>query len=579
LKNIICGKDWKLYLPKTNYTLKKRTDVIEPVCVYDNGLCLVPAPDGFLADGVGELLRTGIRATSPYRLMVLDIETEGLDKEKDKIVFVGLLLHSDDSKIVILEGEEKEILESLKSELEKFSPDAIVGHNVYKFDCPYINERMRLHGMVPLFRGETANVRVGSEQKEIVVYFYGDTPVWDTYILAQRLDSFGYHSENFSLKTLAVSWLGMQDWGDYETAKDKREYLRKDLEATYRLYRFTVAHWDALVKIVPVPYNPLLGNGTVVNTLFTYLLLPFVCPPNRPTKTEYEGGHVEIRRMGYFKPVGHLDVVSMYPHLMLNITPCWDRYGVFSRVVRLMLDWRLKEKEKAKRGDKEAEKNQMALKILINSFYGFLGATFRFSDPASAQEITRRGRETVKSLCNELERRGFAVIEVDTDGVYFTAPDLTADDYRIEEIKIDFPMPLEYTLYDDGLFVKKKNYVLRKDGKTIIKGGLKTRRDNLLYKELVDDVIRHLMDGLPREVVLEKCREFSKYKLETYPKRWYDGIKEPERINEDDVKQRVENMLKLFAVLRRFETVMKTDDLTRDMAKQMVLKEKQQVLF
>jgi len=576
MKNIICGKDWKVYLPKTNYALKKASDVNNAVCVYDNGLSLVPSPEGFLPDGVGELLRTGIRATPPYRVAVLDIETEGLEKETDRIVFIGLLLHTDEDRSVVLEGEEREILEALKAELEAFSPDAIVGHNIYKFDCPYINERMRLYGMVPLFRGEIANVRVGSEQKEIVVYFYGDTPVWDTYILAQRLDGFGYHSESFNLKSLAVSWLGMQDWGDYETAKDKKEYLKNDLEATYRLFRFTVVYWDALVKIVPVPYNPLLGNGTLVNTLFTYLMLPFMAPPNRPTKMEYEGGYVEIRRMGYFKPVGHLDVVSMYPHLMLNITPYWDKYGVFSRVVRLMLDWRLK--EKAKRGNKEAEKNQMALKILINSFYGFLGATFRFSDPASAQEITRRGRETVKSLCNELEQRGFAVIEVDTDGVYFTASDLTADDYRIQEIKLDFPMPLEYTFYDDGLFVKKKNYVLRKDGKTIIKGGLKTRRDNLLYKELVDDVIRHLMDGLPREIVLEKCKEFSKYRLETYPKRWYDGIKEPERIGEDK-KQRIENMMKLFAVLKRFETVMKTDDLTRETAKKMILEETQKALF
>ena len=566
-------------MPKTNYTLKKSNEVRNAVCTYGDGFSLVPSHEGFLPDGVGELIRTGIRATSPYRVAVLDIETEGLSSESDKILLVGLLLHTDENRFVILEGEEKEVLEALKAELGKFSPDAIVGHNVYKFDCPFVNERMKLYGMVPLFRGETANVRVGSEQKEIVVYFYRDTPVWDTYILAQRLDGFGYHSESFNLKSLAVSWLGMQDWGNYETAKDKKEYLKNDLEATYRLYRFSVAHWDALVKIVPVPYNPLLGNGMVVNTLFTSLMLPFMSPPKQPTKKEYEGGHVEIRRYGYFKPVGHLDVVSMYPHLMLDIKPYWDKHGVFSRVVRFMLDWRLKEKEKAKRGDKEAEKTQMALKILINSFYGFLGATFRFSDPASAEEITRRGRETVKSLCNELERRGFSVIEVDTDGVYFTASDLTPKDVRIEEIKLDFPLPLEYTFYDDGLFVKKKNYVLRKNGKTIIKGGLKTRRDNLLYKELVDDVIGHLMDGLPRKAILYKCTEFSKYKLETYPKRWYDGIREPEKIPENDETQRIENMMKLFAVLRRFETVMKTDDLTRDTAKRLILEERQQVLF
>jgi len=540
---------------------------------------LIPSREGFLPDGVGELLRTGLRATPPHRIAVFDIETTGLEKERDEIVLVGLLLHNDEgTRTLILEGDEKTILQELKDRLESFSPDAVVGHNAYKFDCPFVNNRMEAYGMTPLFRGEIANVRVGSEQKEIVVYFMGDTPVHDTYILAQRLDGFGYHSESFNLKVLASAWLGMEDWGDYETAKDKKLYLEKDLEATYRLYRFTVAHWDALTKIVPIPYNPLLGNGMVANTLFTALMLPFMPPPKEPIKTEYEGGYVEIRRYGYFKPVGHLDVVSMYPHLMLSVTPHWDKYGIFPRVVRLLLDWRLKEKQKAKQGDKEAQKNQMAIKILVNSLYGFLGATFRFSDPTAAATITRRGRETVKGLCDRLTQYGFAVIEVDTDGVYFSSPDLTPDDWRIEEIRLDFPLPLEYTFYDDGLFVKKKNYVLRKNGKTTIKGGLKTRRDNILYKELVDAVIAHLMDGQPREMLFEKCKEFSKYRLDTYPKRWYDGIKQPETIGDND-GLRIENMLKLFAVLRRFETVMPTEDLSREKAKRLILEEKQQTLF
>jgi hypothetical protein len=87
------------------------------------------------------------------------------------------------------------------------------------------------------------------------------------------------------------------------------------------------------------------------------------------------------------------------------------------------------------------------------------------------------------------------------------------------------------------------------------------------------------MDGHPRELLFEKCKEFSKYRLDTYPKRWYDGIKEPEKIKENDERQRVENMLKLFAVLRRFETVMPTEDLKRDTAKRLILEERQQVLF
>jgi len=565
-----------VFLPKTNYFLT--TDPNDRLIhTYSDGGGLTVGKIGLLPDGSGELFRTGLKATPPRRIAVLDIETEGLEIDH-KILYIGLLLHTPErTETVIIKGNERLILKRFLSVLERFAPDVIVGHNAYKFDCPHINGRLVRNGFTSLFVGETTNVRIGSERKEIVVYRYGRTPVHDTYILAQRLDAIGIRCENFNLKSLAVEWLGMEDWGDYMTASDKEAYLKKDLEATYRLYRFTVAHWDGIVNIVPVPYDPLMGNGTLVNTLFCYLMLPFAPPPKEPIKEEYEGGYVEIRRYGYAKPVGHLDVVSLYPHIMLNIQPSWDVFGLFPRVVRMLLDMRLEEKEKAKRGDKNAQKNQLALKILINSFYGFLGATFTYSDPKSAKEITRRGRELVKRLCELLSLYGFEVIEVDTDGVYFTAEDLKEKDERIEEITLDFPMPLEYNFYDDGLFVKKKNYVLRKNGKQIIKGGLITRKDNLLYKELVQLVISHLMDGSPTyEDLLRKCVEYSRWELKTYPKRWYEEIKPPSLAPE---KERLNNMRKLFAVLRRFETVLPTEGLGTETAKRLLLEEKQMLLF
>jgi DNA polymerase elongation subunit (family B) len=46
----------------------------------------------------------------------------------------------------------------------------------------------------------------------------------------------------------------------------------------------------------------------------------------------------------------------------------------------------------------------------------------RFADVDAANEVTRRGRETLALICRELAARGVTLLEADTDGVYFSVP-------------------------------------------------------------------------------------------------------------------------------------------------------------
>jgi DNA polymerase elongation subunit (family B) len=66
---------------------------------------------------------------------------------------------------------------------------------------------------------------------------------------------------------------------------------------------------------------------------------------------------------------------------------------------------------------------QAAMKVLINSYYGALGADFAiFCDKSAASRVAARGREILQLLLDELERRGAVLIEADTDGVLFSLP-------------------------------------------------------------------------------------------------------------------------------------------------------------
>jgi DNA polymerase elongation subunit (family B) len=120
-----------------------------------------------------------------------------------------------------------------------------------------------------------------------------------------------------------------------------------------------------------------------------------------------------------------------------------------------------------------------AMKLVINSAYGYLGAggLTRFSDTHAANEVTRRGRETLDLMCRELAARGVTLVEADTDGVYFAVPDAwRIDDERrvVAEVAALLPPLVQLELegrYAAMLSHEPKNYaLLTYDGELVLRG-------------------------------------------------------------------------------------------------------------
>src|ERR1700750_3516825 len=66
-------------------------------------------------------------------------------------------------------------------------------------------------------------------------------------------------------------------------------------------------------------------------------------------------------------------------------------------------------------------------KILLNSFYGYLGfAQGHFADFDAAARVTQIGRDLLRKMIDWLKEQGAQVIEVDTDGIYFVPPSTVA---------------------------------------------------------------------------------------------------------------------------------------------------------
>ena len=145
------------------------------------------------------------------------------------------------------------------------------------------------------------------------------------------------------------------------------------------------------------------------------------------------GGYILDSKPGLYDNVLVLDFKSLYPSIIRTFgidpyalhAPGEERIegfqgASFAREGAILPDlvrsiW--EERDRAKeRGD--AAMSQ-ATKILMNSFYGILGATgCRFHDARLASSITRRGHEIIRRTRDVIEEGGETVIYGDTDSLF-----------------------------------------------------------------------------------------------------------------------------------------------------------------
>jgi DNA polymerase I len=201
----------------------------------------------------------------------------------------------------------------------------------------------------------------------------------------------------------------------------------------------------------------------------------------------HEGGAVHLFATGIAEHVVKADVASLYPSLMRSyrIGPACDRLGALLGILDRLTDLRLAHKAAARSaapGSLEADRHdatQAAMKILINAAYGYMGAGSMalFADMRAADEVTRRGREVLDQVLDALRERGMALIEADTDGVYFAVPALGTEDQErqlVAEIGAALPagIRLEYEGRYRAMFSHEvKNYALLSyDGQLIVRG-------------------------------------------------------------------------------------------------------------
>jgi DNA polymerase elongation subunit (family B) len=470
----------------------------------------------------------------------LDIETAGSNgafsdarQADDRVLAIGLQCDGRIESLVLAEETdeaERRLLLEFSDRLRTLDPDIIEGHNLFKFDLDYLRTRCRRHrlacawgrfGLPAEFRN--SRMRVAERWIDFPRCDIPGRAVIDTYLLVQLYDITTREMTSYGLKESAVYFGVTPESGEGRTyiagARIQDEYrgnrarflayLGDDLRETKGVADVLLPTYFEQARTFPILLQEAALRGTAgkIDLLFLeeYYHARAACPG--PVEVApFEGGFTRSFQEGVFHHVLHFDVASLYPSLLLHIgrNPRGDTLGAFIPMLRRLREYRLRYKLLARNGATAAERDeaqarQTTFKILINSFYGYLGFTgARFADGELAAEVTRRGRELLQQLIAEFERTGATILEADTDGIYLSSPEFHAEPEKLLARVADvLPKGIELEFdgrYDAMFCYKAKNYALVADGEITLRGSaLRSRGIEPFLKRLGDQLIGYLL--------------------------------------------------------------------------------------
>ena len=449
--------------------------------------------------------------------------------------------------------DEHDLLSQFASILREYDPDILAGYNSNEFDIPYLAERAKQL---------RADVRVGRDGSSWYLRKIVNTTnvsitgrvVMDLLPIIRST----YSLKQYTLRNASAELLKMEKYD-----VDPKEIERLWMEGGEGLRRFiSYSRRDAVLAMhllldlrLMDKYIALsrasgsllqdIVNGGQSGMVENLLLRRFreqrrVVPPKPDADVsderhieneELKGGAVLSPEKGLVEDVVILDYKSLYPTIMMAHNLCYstvlthdapkiDQFitapsggefvssevysGIMPAVLRELLDERTKTKKLMKKASDEErgflDAKQYAMKILLNSFYGYSGyARARLYSLALANAVTSFGRENIlrtKNVIDEIgsvyvvdgtavfkdqltfgkansKRFDLSVVYGDTDSVFVRVrsdnSEVSLDDAELigrkiaETVTSSLPEPMELVFEAfarRGIFLAKKRYAL-----------------------------------------------------------------------------------------------------------------------
>src|SRR3954454_19390696 len=416
----------------------------------------------------GRTLFKGMALEDVKRLQLEVISLSGEDDlaaaSQEHIASIALSDNSGWEELILVdpanaEESEKAAIKRLTNLIKERDPDVIEGHDLFRFDLPYLVARAR-KAKVKLdwgrsggfLRSRPSRLQIAEKTIDYPKFAVDGRHFVDTFLLAQFYDVGMRTLSGFERMDVAQHF-GFCDSAEFSSLAGKelqRAYLDNDerfrrralcaVRETRPLADLLSPSYFIQAQIFPYNYQDVIvrGNATRINALFLreYFRQRHGIP-ELPMVRGFEGGYTDIFFTGVARNVWHCDIASLYPSVMLQFDcfPKSDQLQIFRHLLSDLRTFRLEAKAAMRAAESAQDKGgarhlhalQNTFKILINSFYGYLGfAQGHFADFDAAARVTEIGRDLLKKMIDWLKAKGTQVTEFNADAIYFVPPKVDA---------------------------------------------------------------------------------------------------------------------------------------------------------
>ncbi|MDD3887118.1 MAG: DNA polymerase domain-containing protein [Victivallaceae bacterium] len=363
-------------------------------------------------------------------------------------------------------GQEDEIISQFVQAVTAGDPDVLEGYNPSRFDLPALEKRAAKCN-VPLAIGRDGSTptrrpsRFNVAERTVSCTRYA---VWGRHVVDLLYPAMMHDASHRDMDSLELAGIC-----EYFNIKCDNQP-----QAIEQLGYILLPSYFYQARLLPFRYQDAItrGNGICLDAMLVaeYLTRGTAIPlPELPRR--FAGALTGAEAAGVFHNVWHCDARSLYPSIILTEkwTPQRDRLGVFPELLGKLRHFRLEAKDAARHAATQEERRELdalqsSFKILINSFYGYLGfAQGSFNDFDMAERVTTRGRQILTLMRDALADAGATIIEMDTDGIYFSPPDGADRATFAQPVQAALPDGIEIELdafYRTMFCYKSKNYAL-----------------------------------------------------------------------------------------------------------------------
>jgi len=380
------------------------------------------------------------------------------DNEGKKQAF---LYESPDCKKKIIESEvlkifktEEELLVATLAYIKQEDPDVLTGWNVEKFDLTYLIRRMKQFDIDYRKLSPLNAVWINNDYGDVNIKGRIILDMMIAYIHFRKASNQG-RAEQYSLEFTAQDVLGKGKIAHQDVMHDMWinnpdeliRYNLRDVELVIEINKkleiidfLNYMRAKSYSQLSQVYQTTTLVDGYLLRMVHNEVVLP--SKTKSAKRDKYLGAFVIEPKPGIYKNVMALDVKGMYPNIIKTFNVGYETFnpegiihlkpgigfdteeGMVSKAMRKLEKERSIYKTKMYNAISEDKRKlnyykQYAIKVLMNSFYGYLGYPgSRLYKREVAEAITTWGQKIIKRTAEFLEEKGFKIIYGDTDSVY-----------------------------------------------------------------------------------------------------------------------------------------------------------------